>query len=457
MLNPSHKTNSPWHAAGCFIQRHPILLCALLFLFFWLYRSQIYSGDGDQLERMVSAGIWMVQTELASHAIFQIAHRIFKYFSWDTFSAINLVSCLAGAVAVWVLLKFNSAFVRLNPLWALGLFFSSGFSLLCIGHTEYYTLFLATMLYYGYAGVGYLRGRFTSLHVSLAFSVALWMHLGICFALPSLLILPILKKQPKDYSGILSGLTLSLAAFFIKFFHLLIGIQIQGLSPGKNYIPLFVNPKGVCFYTMFEWGHFIDLGYAWVMRSWIFWPVLLWFIARGGLRTLLKPDRLFLLIYTLGFSFFILTWHPNLGIHQDWDLFALEAAPCLLLLLLCLPDFLNSSFRRMAVAIPVIGSMLVMYSTMLGEANFTNRGHGSVEITPSMPVTCVVAFQGHAKGIDVPVIRRGTYATKFIDTQHMRTHDFYTVAAANTKTKIPLQVGPDRGKGKQPTPEKLRY
>lgn len=448
MPDSTLKFNSPWRSTGCFIKNHPLVLCLGLFFFFWLYRSQVYSGDGDQLERMVEAGIWMVQTELLSHAIFQIVYKILKHFTWDTFSVLNLVSCLAGVGSIWIVLKFNSNYVKLNPLWSLGLFLSSGLSLLCTGHTEYYTLFLVTMLYYGYVSVGYLKGRFSSLHVSLAFSLALWMHLGILFALPSLLVLPLLKRQVKDYSGIGSGLSLSVAAYFFKHFNLLFGIHIQGLSPVNNFAPIFFDPQSACFYSQFQWGHLIDLLHAWSIRSWIFWPFLLWAIRQGGLKKLFTADRLFLLIYTLGFTFFVLTWHPNLGIHQDWDLFALEAAPCLLLLLLFLSDFLHTPFHRTALAISVIASIGIMYSTMLTEANFDQRGFGSVEIDTSMDVPCIVTFQGHAKSLHIPILRLGTYMTKIINTEHFRTHDFYTAVAPNAQTRYPLEVGPDQGRGR---------
>src|SRR5690606_24544408 len=120
-------------------------------------------------------GIWLVQTELISHAVFQAAYHLLRPWGWDGLSAINLVSCVAGAAAVGILLRFHHEFVGGNPLWALLLFFSTGFTLYCNGHTEYYTLFLMTLFYYGYAAVGYLRGRGSSLRAAVAFSVGGWM------------------------------------------------------------------------------------------------------------------------------------------------------------------------------------------------------------------------------------------------------------------------------------------
>ncbi len=395
--------------------------------------------------------IWMVQTELLSHFFFQLFYHLLLPFHWDGLSVINLVSCLAGAIAVYVLLLFNERFIRIDPLWVLGLFFSSGFALYCNGHTEYYTLFLITMFYYGLVGVGYLRGENSMLHVSLAFALALWMHLGILFALPSLLLLPLLTKRPKDYLPLFQGQLLSLFAYFTKRHAYIFGIHVQGLSPSDNFIPLFEDPSGERFYLMFEWWHLIDLIYAWVMRSWIFWPVILWAIGLYGFKSLRRPDRMFLLLYTLGFTFFTLVWHPNLGMHQDWDLWAIEAAPCLLLLLTYMPDFLRSPYRKTVLLLPVIASMLIMASHIWDEAQFHRRGYGSVVIKPTQEIDCGVTLNGHKKNPTMPSVREGIHTVKFFNNNHFRIHDFYVFVAPEVTTEITLQVGKNYGHGKSST------
>lgn len=432
--------SGPWASTGRFVSRHPVWTSTALAVFFWIYRSQFYSGDGDQLTRMVEGGIWLVQTELISHAVFQAAYHLLRPWGWDGLSAINLVSCVAGAVSVWILLRFHHEFVGGNPLWALLLFFSSGFTLYCNGHTEYYTLFLMTLFYYGYAAVGYLHGRGSSLRAAVAFSVAGWMHLGIFFALPTLLLLPIFKRRWADYYGIAGGLLLLGAAYYLKMSGQILGVTIQGLSPSQNFVPLYEDPSGERFYTMFEWGHLADILYAWTMRSWIFWPLVAWAVGLSGWRGLLRADRLFLLLYTLGFTFFTLTWHPNLGIHQDWDLYAIEAAPCLLLVLTWLPDLLASRFRRTMIAVPAAAALLIMYSHLLSEAYFHQRGYGAVVIQPSKDVPCHVNLNGHLKSLNNPAVREGNYSAKVIDMDHAQPYNFEVVVAPDTTTLVPLPI-----------------
>ncbi|MBN2330017.1 MAG: hypothetical protein JXR73_22950 [Candidatus Omnitrophica bacterium] len=440
-------SNSPWISAGCFISRRAAAVSAALGVLFWIYRSQIYSGDGDQLTRMVEGGVVFVQTELLSQAVFYFAYEILQPWGWDGFSVINLVSCIAGAAAVWMLLKFNRDFIGVNPLWGLGLFASSGLLLLCTGHTEYYTMFLATLFYYGYAGVGYLRGRFSSLHASLSFSLAVWMHMGIMFAFPSLLALPLLRKNWKDYYGLAGGLLLTAAAFIMKNHSTILGIEVQGLSPSKNFIPLLGDPSGERFYLMFEWGHLTDCLYAWTARSWIFWPAIFWAAATWGWRTLFQKERLFLFLYTIGFTFFTLTWHPNLGVYQDWDLFALESAPCLLLLMTYLPEWRRSSFRRAALAVPIAASIAIMYFHVVEEAHFGRRDYGSLRIELSQDLPHQVNLNGHLKELVNPAMRQGVYEGRLRNMRHMRSHVFYTQVAPDVETRFSLLVGPDRGRG----------
>ncbi len=443
----TNNTNDPWVSTGRFISQQPILVSCAFGILFWIYRSQFYSGDGDQLTRMVEAGHVLVKTELASQAIFQAVYQILKHFHWDGFSVINLVSCIAGAFSIWVLIIFNRDFIKINPLWTLALFSSCGLFLFCTGHTEYYTMFLIMLFYYGYAGVGYLRGGISSRHAALAFSGAAWMHLGIMFALPSLLLLPLLKKQWKDYVGIGVGLLLTVAAFFFKDHSEVLGIDVLGLSPSSNFIPFFEDPSESRFYLMFQLGHYIDYIYAWTIRSWIFWPVILWCVALFGLRSLWRPERLFLLTYTLCFTFFTFVWHPNLGINQDWDLFAIESAPCLLLVMTYLPPLLSSQFRRITLAIPLIASSLIIYSQIMTEAHFEHRAYGSVNIDLSEAVPNQINLNGHLKKLHNPAVREGAYECRIRDLRNMKAHIFYLHVAPESETRFPFLVGPDQGTG----------
>jgi len=132
---------------------------------------------------------------------------------------------------------------------------------------------------------------------------------------------------------------------------------------------------------------------------------------------------------------------------QDWDLYAIEAAPCLLLLLTYLPDFLASSFRRTALTVAAAASMLIVYSSYLAEAHFYQRGYGSVELKPSKIVVNNFTLNGHQKNLSVPAIREGVYMAKFINNDESRVHDFYVTVVPGETTRISLPIGPNLGRG----------
>lgn len=432
--------DGPWTSAGRLFDRIPLAAAALAFVFFWLHRSQVFSGDGNQLSRFLEDGIWMVQSELLSHATLQAVYQLLGPLGWDSLSVMNLVSCLAGAAAVWIVIIFNREYCGCDPLWSLALFFSSGFLILSSGHTEYYTLFIATLFLFGLMGVRYLNGRATSLQAGLAYSLGLWMHLGILFAAPAALILPLLKKRMSDYKGLAVGLAPCVLAYLFREYSFVLGLEIKGLSPDTNFVPLLPDPSGVRFYGMFEWGHLVDIAYAWTMRSWIFWPVILLCAIQFGFKSLLRNDRLFLLTCSLCFTVLAFVWHPNLGIEQDWDLFSFEAAPCLLLVITYLPDFLQTSFRRWALALPVAASFLIMYAQVAEEARFGRRAMGSASIEFSQPVDALIRFNGAIKEPDTPVLRQGGYEIRIIDRTNRTAYLRYAAVFPGESTLVPIKI-----------------
>ncbi len=425
-----------YHLYGKWIEGYAAIVSVILFGFFWHYRSFVYSGDGDQIERMVEAGYWMVHSELLSQSLFQLVYRILHPLGWDGLSVIQLVSCLAGAVSIYVLLRFNQRYIQVDPLWVLGLFFSSGLALYCNGHTEYYTQFLVFLFLYGYVGMGYLRHQYSARTVALIFSLAAWIHLGILFALPSLLALPVFKnKYWRDYIGIGTGL---LPLAFIPIFKLycsMFGLYIYGLSPSTNFVPLTPDPARPDWYTFLSVWHIADWVYGWAMRSWIYWFVILLGIYAAGWRSVLKPERLFLFLYTFCYVGFTIVWHPNLGMNQDWDLFAFEAAPCLLLVLSYMPVIIPNSFYRTVVAVPVITSMLIMVHFIYEEAQFDRRGYSTVTLQMKQPPNNITV-NGHNQFEETIILRQGHYSVKILLPDGKK--DFFVHTAPNSH--LPVDV-----------------
>ncbi|MGC9327743.1 MAG: hypothetical protein ACP5I1_08925, partial [Candidatus Hinthialibacter sp.] len=173
-------------------------LCCAFFFFFYFHHAQVFSGDGALIARMTEGGKWLVQNELASQAVLQGLYQIFSSWRLSPMEIMNLTSCVGGALSVWILLLY-SRLLNASFGWALLLFFSSGFFIYSCGHTEYYPIVLPAMLLYGYISLLYLRGRLGATPAVLIFLTAASLHFAMLIALPSLFLLPWLRKRRRDW------------------------------------------------------------------------------------------------------------------------------------------------------------------------------------------------------------------------------------------------------------------
>jgi hypothetical protein len=214
-------------------------------------------------------------------------------------------------------------------------------------------------------------------------------------------------------------------------------LHIEGKRHVSNFVPLTEETQALKYYTMFSWGHLLDILWAWSIRSWLFWPLLIYGLIVYGWRTVTRADRLFLLAYTLCFTFFALVWHPDLRIPKDWDLFSFEVVPLLLLLLTFMPLFLQSNFRKTLITVLAYASMLVTFSYVINEASFGQRGYGRVKIELAPNMVCDnLTLNGHIKPLTIPGIPEGFYSAKLIDNQNKRSYDFHIAVVPNETTDV---------------------
>ncbi len=434
---PSTKTNPALFRI--IINTFPIVF---LFIFFYIYRAQHFSGDGALIARMTEGGKWLVKNELLSQALLQLVYQCASPFNLTAIEVMNILSCLCGVFAVWILLQFSRLY-QIGATWPLLLFGSSAFFIYSCGHTEYYPVLLPAMFIYGLMAVLYLRDKCSVTGAALSFVIACGLHFGMLIAFPSLLLLPLLKKRPGDWGTIALWLVLIAPLVLIRNYPQMLGHKAAGLSPAWNFLPWFPGEGMYRHYAVFQWGHFADWLYAWSMRSWIFWIAIPMFfssmIGQGICKDKCQNERRFLLIYTMCFTVWSFLWHPDLGIEADWDLFAIEAAPCLLLLITFIPIIKNRTVMSTMLAISCCASVMINYSHILSKTDFPHHGYGQVELQLKTPIKAEFTLDGYNRELSIPHISEGTYPAKLIDQTNRRVHEMNIVVVKNYSTRLIIE------------------
>lgn len=232
------------------------------------------------------------------------------------------VSCLSGAIFIFILLKFLD-FLEIHSL-SKGLFFIMtlfmGSSQLFLGYLENYTLHYVALFTYIFLSMRFLRGRGSVLLPSLLFVLSIAFHIQGIILTPSLLFLFFfsLGKRNKDIlkfltlKNVLFAILLSLlimtGIYFLKGFH----------SNGRIFVPLI--PLGG--YTLFSSKHLLDLlNQQFLLSSAGFILLIVLLISSWRKMDLDEPIVSFLILTGFYLLLFNFTINPDLGMARDWDLF----------------------------------------------------------------------------------------------------------------------------------------
>ena len=410
--------------------------CGTLSLF-WFCRSAVYEGDGDQIARFIEAGYWFVRTEILSQAVFQLVYHVSSLWGWDGFLVMNLVSCLAGAILVYYLLRIGGDLGEL-PFTALFVLLS-GFIVLAAGHTEYYTQLLAAVAAWNWSCIRFLRGKGSLLAASLFFSLCVWVHQEALFALPAHVLLPFLRKGRDQWVPWTIGLVPLGFLFLVRFVPQVSSLLLTGMGHGWNTVPLWTTEGTEKLYTMFEWAHWRDVLYALGRRSILAWPVIVVgaVFLRGKIFELnLRRITYFLWVHCVCFWVLCILWHPNLGIEVDWDLFVVEAVPSTILALVFLPSVLARRFLYLAVICGMCFSGLTTWESIFERAHFGRRGRGAIEIRAEASEDLAIKLDGHQKGRVITSVLEGRHELRLIHRKERWAARYLVVVSPGQTTRV---------------------
>ena len=318
---------------------------------------------------------WQAPLTVFWHAkLWALGQRLWQWP--DAFPAYAMTSVAAGAVYVFIVLQlaWEVGRSRGQRLLVAGLLLSLGAMQLFFGYVENYTLAAVAIVLYLWLAARHLAGKTPLWAAAAALGLALALHPSTLNLAPSLLVLTALDARREGWLRALlqTAVPLLLIGLGVVGFMQAGGHGLQALfttdRPGGGdarwLVPLWTTSTRWEHYTMFSWGHLVDIVNQQLLSAPVSLAAVL--LSLGGLRQWLRattaagaapspaPYALFLAVAAAGSLLFILLWNPDYGGQRDWDLFSLSSLPLTALGGVLLGQALTTERTRLQAALPLI-------------------------------------------------------------------------------------------------------
>jgi hypothetical protein len=258
--------------------------------------------------------------ELYLHSRFW--HYTSRAFGWTVEYSYQFLSSVAGAIFVVLLLAFG--WVALGErrwlLLVVGVA-SAGFMQLFFGDVENYTLVTALILVYLLTGYLYLEGRLPLVVPSGVLAVAVTFHLLAAFLLLSLAYLHVLALRRRQLLSVaLAAMTLvAIPLAVVVWFHYH-GLPFETIRTSNAFgqagkLQRFAAPS-------------LDYHAQIVSLLFLLFPPVLCLVALVAYRRVaLTPFNVFMALAVVVLVGYVFTWRADLGVYNDWNLYAPAALP----------------------------------------------------------------------------------------------------------------------------------
>ncbi len=305
---------------------------AYSFIWFLGLRNQFINPDGMAFAAKFHADVPVRGASVTHDEILELyVHSRFWYhtsraFGWSVEYSYQFLSSLAGGVFVVLLLVFSRALLG-EKRWILLVLGtgSAGFMQLFFGDVENYTLVTLLMLGYFVAGYLYLEGRTSLLLSSAVLALAICFHLLAAFLLPSLAFLYVVALRRRQWLAV-AGAAMTLVAIpvaVVTYFHFH-GLPFEVILTSNAFgqagkLQRFAAP---------------DLAYHGQITSLLlllFPPTLCFLPLIAYRRVPLDSFNVFMLLAASVLVGYVFTWRADLGVYNDWNLYAPAALPLAIL------------------------------------------------------------------------------------------------------------------------------
>ncbi|MCO6450510.1 MAG: hypothetical protein J5I90_06940 [Caldilineales bacterium] len=309
---------------------------------------------------------WQAPLDTFVHAqLFRLGER---WLGWtDAMPSYWLVSSLAGAAAVWVLLRLATEIGMASmQRWVIfGTLATLGSMQLFFGYPENYTIISLLILIYVWLAWRYSQGMTSLWMPSIVLALANGFHPSTLVLQPSLWVLALQVGRRRRLVANLPALLIPPIVIALSVVILMTagghglssfaGAEAPGGGDHSWLVPLTTIRTEWEYYTMFSRGHLIEFINQQLLVAPFTLPLLV--LLPAFFRRLLPRDAYsrFLLVAAACYLLLIWLWNPDYGGQRDWDLFSVASWPTSLLAVYWLIRVLNpgSLARAALIIIPI--------------------------------------------------------------------------------------------------------
>jgi hypothetical protein len=298
-----------------------------------------------------------------------------KLFGWeDAMPAYWVLSTVAGVGFIFILCWLADALGRdrTEKMLLFGLVASLGTMQLFFGYIESYTYISVGILAYLWLALRAQRGEVDLLWPASVLALSHGFHPSTLVLQPSLWLLTWGLWRQGRVRGT-SGLLRTIGPSFLVGLAVLALMQAGGHGidaflgedfPGGGdhrwLVPLLRTSTRWEHYTMFSWGHLLDILNQQSLAAPVVLPTLLLITVLARRRLTWRDRSLhFLLLAAACYLLLTLVWNPDYGGRRDWDLFAPASLPLAVLSATLLSRALPERVALRGAAAPLVATQVM--------------------------------------------------------------------------------------------------